>query len=296
MSEVESAATELKTQYAAQVAGDLERNIREQERIGAEVAALEEQLRALRHDQTLLAELRRALGGDGSAQAGADTEKDEKDEKGKEDTAKSAAPKPSVPRQASAATTAKKRKKPATTRAAATKTAPTKTAATKPAAKSAAARTATKSTAAKPATTKPAAESTASKSAGSAGSAVPTASAIPTDSADAGAAAPKPAAAGSAAAKSAAVKPTLVELIREHLGRQSEPRSSAEIATALAEAHPEREIKPKVVRTTVEGLVAKGQVQRTKQGSSVFYTTSGSTTAPTGAAADAATEQAPETV
>ncbi|MFD9204225.1 BlaI/MecI/CopY family transcriptional regulator, partial [Streptomyces anthocyanicus] len=97
----------------------------------------------------------------------------------------------------------------------------------------------------------------------------------------------KSVAAESGAAKTAAAKPTLVELIREHLGRQSEPRSSAEVATALAQAHPEREIKPKVVRTTVEGLVAKGQVQRSKQGSSVFYTTSKA------APADATAEQAP---
>ncbi|MEU9187507.1 hypothetical protein AB0D14_23795 [Streptomyces sp. NPDC048484] len=200
MSEVESAATELKTQYAAQVAGDLERNTREQERIGAEVGALEEQLRALRHDRSLLAELQRALGGDSPAGAGPNT-------------GKSTAPAPSVPRQASAATAAGRRKK-------ATSTKP----------------------AAKPAASKP------------------------------------------AAAKSAAGKPTLVELIREHLGRQNEPRSSAEVATGLAEAHPDREIKPKVVRTTVEGLVARGQVQRTKQGSSVFYTVPGT-----------AAEQAPDT-
>ncbi|MDQ0772413.1 hypothetical protein QF026_000879 [Streptomyces aurantiacus] len=197
MSEVESAATELKSQYAAQVSADLDRNTKEQERIGAEVVALEEQLRALRHDQTLLAELQRALGGDGST------------------------PAPSVPRQATAA----KRKKAATT--------------------------------------KPAAKPAATKAAGSG---------APKAAADSTAGKPD-------TAKSAAAKPTLVELIREHLGRQSEPRSSAEVATALAEAHPEREIKPKVVRTTVEGLVAKGQVQRTKQGSSVFYTTSKTTPA-----------------
>ncbi|WP_328492236.1 hypothetical protein OHS59_05355 [Streptomyces sp. NBC_00414] len=221
MSEVESAATELKTQYAAQVSADLERNTKEQERISAEVAALQEQLSALEHDQTLLAELQRALGGDtkgGSASA------------------------PSVPRQA----TAGGRKK-ATATKAAPKSAP-KSIARPTGAK--ATSTATAKSASKSAVSKPAAKP-AAKSA-----------AVKTDAAKAD------------ASKPAAVKPTLVELIREHLGRQSEPRSSAEVATALAEAHPEREIKPKVVRTTVEGLVAKGQVQRTKQGSSVFYTTS----------------------
>jgi predicted transcriptional regulator len=67
-------------------------------------------------------------------------------------------------------------------------------------------------------------------------------------------------------------QPTLVELVRSHLTEQSEPHSAAEVATALDKAHPERGIKTTVVRTTLEGLVAKNQAQRTKQGSSVFYT------------------------
>ncbi|MEV7140575.1 hypothetical protein [Streptomyces tauricus] len=239
MSEVESAATELKTQYAAQVSADLERNTKEQERIGAEVEALQEQLSALQHDQTLLAELQRALGGD---QAAANA-------KG------GSVPAPSVPRQATAtaggrkkATAAKSAAKPAATKA--TAKSASKTAVSKPAVSKTTA-------AAKPA----AAKSTASKTGVQSG-----------------------------AAESGPAKPTLVELIREHLGRQSEPRSSAEVATALAEAHPEREIKPKVVRTTVEGLVAKGQVQRTKQGSSVFYTTSKAAPAETSAEQDTAPE------
>jgi hypothetical protein len=82
----------------------------------------------------------------------------------------------------------------------------------------------------------------------------------------------KPEAASKATAAKAA-QPTLVELIRRHLADQSEPRSAAEIATALGEAHPDRNIKTTVVRTTVEGLVAKSHAQRTKQGSSVYYTT-----------------------
>ncbi|UPZ27195.1 BlaI/MecI/CopY family transcriptional regulator [Streptomyces sp. LRE541] len=244
MSEVESAATQLKTQYAAQVSADLERNTKEQERIGAEVEALQEQLSALQHDQTLLAELQRALGGDPAAA----------NAKG------GSVPAPSVPRQATAtaggrkkATTAKSAAKPAATKA--TAKSASKTAVSKPAV--------SKTTAA----TKPAAaKSTASKTGVS------------------------KTGAQSGAAESGPAKPTLVELIREHLGRQSEPRSSAEVATALAEAHPEREIKPKVVRTTVEGLVAKGQVQRTKQGSSVFYTTSKATPAETSAEQDTAPE------
>ncbi|MFI9810404.1 hypothetical protein ACIHEJ_40085 [Streptomyces sp. NPDC052301] len=72
-------------------------------------------------------------------------------------------------------------------------------------------------------------------------------------------------------------KSTLVELVRSHLAEQSEPRSAAEITAALGQSHPDRGTKATVVRTTLEGLVAKNLAQRTKQGSSVFYT---STSAP----------------
>ncbi|MET7976683.1 hypothetical protein ABZW44_27295 [Streptomyces mirabilis] len=74
-------------------------------------------------------------------------------------------------------------------------------------------------------------------------------------------------------ASTAAAKPTLVELIRGHLEKQTEPRSAAEITTALTQAHPDRSVKTTVVRTTLEGLVAKSHAHRSKQGSSVFYTT-----------------------
>jgi predicted transcriptional regulator len=80
-----------------------------------------------------------------------------------------------------------------------------------------------------------------------------------------------------------------VELIRHHLSEQNEPRSATEISTALGQAHPERDIKTKVVRITLEGLVAKSQAQRTKQGASVFYTAAPSAPGPT--TAPAAEEQ-----
>ncbi|MFI1830821.1 hypothetical protein ACH41E_30935 [Streptomyces sp. NPDC020412] len=100
-------------------------------------------------------------------------------------------------------------------------------------------------------------------------------------------AAPKGAAAKVAAAKGAAKKgaaakgstaknaaqPTLVELIRRHLVEQGEPRSAAEVTAALSKVHPDRNIKATVVRTTLEGLVARNLAHRTKQGTSVFYTT-----------------------
>jgi hypothetical protein len=196
MPDPQTPTTELTSQYTAQVANDLERNAKEQEHIGAEIDALQEQLRALQHDHTVLTNMQKALGtADTAAQPTT------------EETAT-----PSVPRQKTDTGPG------AGKRARAKKT---------PAAQDGKA-------ARKPASKKPAA--------------VPKAT----------------------AAK--ATQPTLVELIRRHLTDQSEPRSAAEIATALGQAHPDRTIKTTVVRTTVEGLVAKSHAQRTKQGSSVYYT------------------------
>ncbi|MFI6341119.1 hypothetical protein [Streptomyces sp. NPDC050535] len=190
MSDIETPATELKAQYAAQVAADLERNTKEQERISTEVAVLQKQLASLQSNQVMLANLQQTLGAESPAATSAEP-------------AGSAAATAPVPRQALVRKTKSRN-------AAALKPAET------------AARNGTKA---------------------------PTAAAV-------------------------TKQPTLVELIRRHLGLQSEPRSAAEITTGLTQAHPDRDIKSKVVRVTVEGLVAKGSVQRAKQGNSVFYTTS----------------------
>nr|WP_168504236.1 hypothetical protein [Streptomyces sp. S1D4-11]QIY93045.1 hypothetical protein HEP87_00910 [Streptomyces sp. S1D4-11] len=199
MSEANSShATELTSQYIAQVTGDLDRNTKEQERIGQEIEALQEQLLALQHDHTVLVNMQEALGGPSPAPG------------------MEAATAPSVPHQASAEPKHSKGKKAAATSA-------KKTASKKPAAK-----------------------------------------------------------ASSAKASTAATKPTLVDLIRGHLEQESEPRSAAEITTALTQAHPDRSVKTTVVRTTLEGLVAKSHAHRTKQGSSVFYTTA-ATSEPTAA-------------
>ncbi|WP_369244308.1 hypothetical protein [Streptomyces sp. R41] len=193
MSESQAPTTELTSQYMAQVTGDLERNAKEQERIGAEIEALQEQLRALHHDHTVLVNIQQALGNGSTQPAGGPAEAD-------------TVAMPSVPQQASAEP---KTSKPRKTGAAAT-----------------AKKTGSKKSAAK-------------------------------------ALAPKTA--------RAPARPTLVDLIRSHLEQQSEPRSAAEISSALAEAHPDRGVKTTVVRTTLEGLVAKSRAQRTRQGSSVFY-------------------------
>ncbi|MFF7974316.1 hypothetical protein [Streptomyces sp. NPDC007905] len=62
MSQSTTSTTELTSQYATQVAGDLERNVKEQERITAELAALQKELATLQHDHTVLVNLQQALG------------------------------------------------------------------------------------------------------------------------------------------------------------------------------------------------------------------------------------------
>lgn len=188
MSESQTQSTELTSQYIAQVTGDLEHNAKEQERIGKDIEALQEQLRALQHDHTVLVNMQQALGA-ASAAAEAAT-----------------AAAPSVPHQASAEPKQSKPKKAAAADA----------------------------------------KKTASKKS------APKASAVK--------------------ASETAAKPSLVDLIRGHLEQQSEPRSTAEIAAALTQAHPDRSVKTTVVRTTLEGLVAKSHAHRSKQGSSVYYT------------------------
>ena len=196
MSETPTATTELTSQYSTQVADDLERNLKEQARLSAEIDALQTQLAALRHDNTVLVSIQQALG-------------------------VSAAP----AAEAVATVPAPRKKQQPTAKAAGKRKQAEKTPG--PSRK----RTGKKATAKAPA-----------------------------------------APAVSAVSAAPSTPPTLVDLVREHLAGQSEPRSAAEITTALGQQHPERTIKTTVVRTTLEGLVAKTQAQRTKQGTSVYYT------------------------
>ncbi|NEC29226.1 hypothetical protein G3I20_22250, partial [Streptomyces sp. SID8111] len=62
MSESTAAATDLTSHYTAQVASDLERNLKEQERISGDIAALQQQLAALQHDHAVLLSMQQALG------------------------------------------------------------------------------------------------------------------------------------------------------------------------------------------------------------------------------------------
>jgi hypothetical protein len=110
--------------------------------------------------------------------------------------------------------------------------------------------------------------------------------------------APKPSTGKKAAAKAAtpaksdsAGALTLRELAVTDLAGHSTPRSAVEIATALAQAHPDRKIQTTVVRNTLESLVAKGHAVRSKQGRSVYYS-SGAEGVPAAAAADEGAEVA----
>lgn len=204
--------TEVASQYAAQVAGDLERNAQEQERIGADIATLQEKLTALQHDHSVLVNIQQALASTVPAPTAEST------------------PVPSPRKKAAAEPVGGRR-----SQAGKATTSRGRAAAKKPAAK--------KARAAK--------------------------------------------AAGKSAVKSDA--PTLVELVRRHLAAQSEPRSAAEVSAGLNQAHPDRAVQTTVVRNTLEGLVAKRHAQRTKQGSSVYYTATG---APEPVAASEAAAQA----
>jgi predicted transcriptional regulator len=201
--------TSVTSQYATQVAQDLELNTKEQERIGVELSALQAQLRILQDDQSVLHSIQKTLG---SRPASAPSTPE---------------PSTSLPQQASGKNTTTRR-------------APSKTAAKAPSAK------------------KPTAQAKKETTQG---------------------AEPK--------AATASAQPTLIALIRTHLDRQKEPRSAAEVTSALAQAHPQRTIKSTVVRTTLENLVAKSQAHRSKQGASVLYTS---------VAAQAATQKAPAPV
>ncbi|WP_406134681.1 hypothetical protein [Streptomyces sp. NBC_01089] len=80
--------------------------------------------------------------------------------------------------------------------------------------------------------------------------------------------------------------PTWLELVSSCLAGHSEPKSSTEVAAAVAQAHPERGVQVTVVRNALEQGVARGVIERSKQGRSVYYQTkpAGTETADSGAA------------
>ncbi|MGK5543864.1 hypothetical protein ACSNOH_03860 [Streptomyces sp. URMC 127] len=61
------------------------------------------------------------------------------------------------------------------------------------------------------------------------------------------------------------------EILLSYLAGQQGPQSVAEITNGVSAAHPARTVQGAVVRNTLEALVARGKVQRGKQGRSVTY-------------------------
>ena len=236
MSESPTTATDLTSQYSAQVAGDLERNVKEQERITAEIVALQEQLTVLQHDHTVLVNMRQALGlASVAAEAVTDPEPEPRPETVESAAAGTVPGGTTVPAPRGKSGAEAAAQKPKRARKVSARATSGKAAAGKPAASERSAHKPSAAKARRPGTERPKTDDTK-------------AGATKTDG------------------------PKLVELVSRHLGEQSEPRSAAEIAGALEQALPGRTVKTTVVRSTLEGLVARNRAQRSKQGSSVFYT------------------------
>ncbi|MGW0366112.1 hypothetical protein [Streptomyces sp. NPDC002990] len=81
---------------------------------------------------------------------------------------------------------------------------------------------------------------------------------------------------------------TWVELVTAVVAGQAEPKSAAEVTDVMSATHPERNVQAAVIRNALEQGVARGLLERAKQGRSVYYTPAGS------APADADTGSAPQ--
>ncbi|MCF3134767.1 hypothetical protein [Streptomyces olivochromogenes] len=81
--------------------------------------------------------------------------------------------------------------------------------------------------------------------------------------------------AGKPAADKAA-GPSLGDLLKQILDKHpGQPRTAAEVTIELEQEYPERARNTTIVRNTLERLVAKSAVERTKQKSTVLYTSDG---------------------
>ncbi|OIJ64387.1 hypothetical protein [Streptomyces mangrovisoli] len=283
MSETTAAATGLASQYSTQVAGDLERNLKEQDRITGELELLQRELAVLQQDHTVLVNIQQALG----ASAEPDSPVPPVDESPiapvderpsapvDESAVAPSADAPAAADEQAAVVPAPRRKsagRKGSARAAKAEQS-SKPARKEPRTKAASTGTATTKTTTKAATTKAGTTKAGTTKAG-------TTKAATTD----------------AAVTKTGVKhsaPALVDLVRAYVTGQRQPLSAAEITTGLSVQHPERTIKTTVVRNTLEALVAKAQAHRNKQGSSVYYTApeAAAATEPAEAIASASAEQ-----
>ncbi|MFQ6148439.1 hypothetical protein ACLMNJ_36170 [Streptomyces seoulensis] len=243
----QSATATVRSRYAEQAASDLAENRRHQQELSS-------QLEALRQEETLLLDILSLAG-----HPAADSAHVPQQARHEPEPATEQAPR-SVPAPAAPDTSAEA---PAEEAPAAEQPAPaegedTAKAAAKPA------KTAAKKRAAK--STPRAAGKTAAKGA---------AKGAPKSAAKTAAKATAGKTAGKAAAKKDESQALLRDLLLGLLDGHSEPRLAAELREELLRAHPDREPTPQVVRNTLEALVAKGRIQRHKQGRSVMYTVVG---------------------
>lgn len=74
------------------------------------------------------------------------------------------------------------------------------------------------------------------------------------------------------AAKKEAGGPSWLDLVTAAVAGQSEPKSVGEVTDAVGAAHPGRNVQPTIIRNTLEQGVARGLLERSKQGRSVYYT------------------------
>ncbi|MFD3806960.1 hypothetical protein ACFWSF_29320 [Streptomyces sp. NPDC058611] len=74
------------------------------------------------------------------------------------------------------------------------------------------------------------------------------------------------------AVKKDAGGPSWLDLVTAAIAGESEPKSVGEVADAVGAAHPGRKVQPTIIRNTLEQGVARGLLERSKQGRSVYYT------------------------
>lgn len=74
------------------------------------------------------------------------------------------------------------------------------------------------------------------------------------------------------AVKKDAGGPSWLDLVTAAVAGESEPKSVGEVADAVGAAHPGRKVQPTIIRNTLEQGVARGLLERSKQGRSVYYT------------------------
>ncbi|MBL3670769.1 BlaI/MecI/CopY family transcriptional regulator [Streptomyces sp. M2CJ-2] len=245
----------LRSQYAAQFAGHLADNREEQ-------ARLRKRLEQLEADEAWLVKALETVSAPAEADAGARAPEGEPappqdNTSGPTEPAEAAEPSEATDVEASAAVPKQRQDQPA--EAPAKKTTAKKTAAKRSTAKKAAVKetTAKKATAKKPEAKKSAAKQTP-------------------------------------AAKKTAAKtgePALGELLLSVLGQHAgQPRTAGEVTGDLEREYPERARDINTVRNTLERLVAKSRIERTKQKNTVLYT---AVTESAPAADDAAAEASP---